>query len=138
MPKEMRPPRYLPKDCEAGTKLVTKGEYIGQTEGRFGPQFSFMELESGDHVILGGGALRWRVEQGHMVEGEVFDIIFDGKQKMLKGDFAGKDVNAFKFLKYEDSELPKEFLEKRAAGGSTPQPAAQPKSAVAEALDDLA
>lgn len=152
MPKEMKPPRYLPQDAKPGTKIVSRGEYVGQTEGRYGPQFNFVELETGDHVVLGGRGMLWRVEQGHMAPGDVFDITFEGKDKMTKGDYKGKDVIKWKYEKYEDSELPADFLAKRgklaagaavgAAGspspvGATqgiPQPVRTPES---EALDDL-
>ncbi len=144
MPREMPLPKYLDKDAKPNTTIVTKGEYVGQTEGRFGPQHNFMQLDDNQHVVLSGGSLNWRVEQGHMVVGEVFDIIYLGKEMMTKGDFKGKESKSYKFLKYEDAELPEAFLKKRGAaavsvagaGGSQPTaPAA--KTAEAEALDDL-
>ncbi len=141
MPKEMPLPRYLDKDAAPGTKVVTKGEYLGATEGRYGPQHNFMELDTNQHVVLSGGSLNWRVEQGHMVEGEVFDITYEGREVMTKGDFKGKESKNYKFAKYEDDELPEAFLKKRNAGaasaGAASPSAPAPKSAENEALDDL-
>jgi hypothetical protein len=137
MPKEMPLPRYLDKDAKPNTKVVTKGEYIGESEGRFGRQHNFMELDTNEHVVLSGGSLNWRVDNDHMAVGEVFDVIYTGKEMMTKGDYKGKESKGYKYLKYEDSELPAEFLAKR--GKPSPAPVAEPgaKSAESEALDDL-
>jgi hypothetical protein len=136
-------PRYLAKDAEPG-RVVTQGEYIGETQGRFGPQHNFVEIGTGQHVVLSGGSLNWRVEQGHIVEGGVYDVDYLGKKTMEKGDFAGKETKDYKFSTYEDSELPEAFLKKRsgaatpakAAAGSAPSAPAV-KSPETEALDDL-
>lgn len=139
MPRQLTVPKYWKySDLDPGTKLVSKGEFIGVTEGRYGNQYNFIEIDGGQHVVLNkAGQFEWRIDQGHMVEGQVFDVVFQGTEKLTRGQYAGKDVNKFDILCYEDPELPEKY---RRGSGSvvakaqpTPEQAAQ-----AEALDDLA
>lgn len=146
MPKELGLPKYWKyTECEAGTKLVSMGEFVGTTEGKFGDQYNFMELETNQHVVLNkAGAIAWRIEQGHLQEGDVLDIIFDGKTEITTGDFEGKEANNFKFLKYDDDELPQAFVDKRTKKRVSVQPVEDivqdsPKlvNGSSESLDDL-
>lgn len=139
MPREMGLPVYYKyDDLEPQTQLVVKGEYIGTTQGKFGDQFNFLEVETHRHVVLSGRSLAWRVEQGHMNEGEVFDIYFEGKVKLTKGQMAGKDVVNFKLLKYSRDELPGFKATKAPADAdAVARPAAKVSAKAPEALDDL-
>lgn len=148
MPTKMGLPKYFKyTDCKAGDVLIEKAEFTGTTEGKYGAQFNFIEVDTGQHVVLNkSGQFEWRLEQGHMNVGEVFRITFQGKEKIEKGTYAGKEANKFDIEKYEDSELPKAFLEKRGklggvpsatAPAGSPPPAQAPKSPETEALDDL-
>lgn len=138
MPQKLTEPKYFKySELDPNTPLVTKGEFVGITQGKFGDQYNFIEVDTGQHVVLNkAGAFEWRVEQGHMKEGEVFDIIFLGKETLGRGPYAGKDVNKFDIAKYGEHELPEKFAKKSAptvAGGSvSPKAVGQ-----AEALDDL-
>jgi len=93
MPQELGLPRYLSKDAEAGEVIVTGGEYCGYTiSPKFkNKQHSFYEI-GGDHVILSGGQLNWREEQGDLEKGKVYDVTFDGKRELEKGKFAGTEA----------------------------------------------
>lgn len=142
MPQELGLPRYHKySDTAPGTKLVDMGEYVGTTQGKFGDQYNFIELKTGQQVVLNkSGGLAWRIEQGHIFEGGVFDVTFDGKEKLTKGKFEGKDANRFKIAKYDNSELEAAGV-KRPEGGRaaakapTPTPISTPVPV--EALDDL-
>lgn len=153
MPTKMGLPKYFKySDCKPGDVLVEKAEFTGTTEGTYGAQFNFIEVDTGQHIVLNkAGQFEWRLDQGHMVPGEVFRITYLGKEKIERGTFAGKDANKFEIEKYEDHELPEAWLKKRraavgaaigaAVGAGSPSPApvaaAAVKTAEAEALDDL-
>lgn len=133
MPIEMGLPKYFNfAETKVGTQLVHKGEYIGETTSKYGANHNFMELDTNQLVTISGGQINWQVKEGRMKEGEVFDIYYEGKEKMTKGDYAGKDANQFKFCKYKDHELP----ENKRGGKSVPT--AVPQGNPVEALDDLA
>jgi len=141
MPIELGVPKYFKySELEGGEQLVAKGEFVGVTEGKFGNQYNFREIESGAHVVLNkAGAFEWRIENGHMVEGEVFDIYFEGKELIESGDYAGKEANQFKILKYRDSELPTEFQKSAGPpeGKVNDTPVASASTPENEAMDDL-
>lgn len=107
MPKELGVPKYIKyTEAEVDQQLVKMGKFMGTTEGKYGAQYNFLELESNDHVVLNKcGTLEWRVREGYMQEGEVFDIYFEGKEVIEKGTFAGKEANKLKIEKYEPKEL---------------------------------
>ena len=138
MPIEMTPPKYYNlKETAAGTVLLALGQYVGPSDGRFGLQHNFIQHADHQHVVLNGGAIDWRVEQGHIREGEYFDITFEGKGVMEKGNFKGKEVNNYKIEKYSDEELKdKGITLKVKPTVAPPEVAAQPVS-TSEALDDL-
>lgn len=136
MPREMGIPKYFKyNDCKDGDVLVQKGEFLGVTQGKFGNQYNFLQLDDNQHVVLNkAGSIEWRINQNHIREGDVMDITFGGKEKMESGSFAGKDANTFTFAKYEDEELPEAFVSKRNAK-TAKAPVSTPKSN--EALDSL-
>jgi len=142
MPTVLGIPTYpLSKDNDPqkGDKLVTMGEYVGESASPMGKNHNFIEVESGNHVILSGGALNWRAENGSLLEGEVFDIIYEGKQELTKGKWAGKNAHTFEVAKYGPEELPPNF-KPRAAAKQLDVVAAVAVGATAqssEALDDL-
>lgn len=147
MPREIGLPKYFDfKTTPAGTKLVTMGEYIGATEGRFGLNHSFLELQGGQQVVLSGKSLDWRVTNEDLVEGKVYDITFGGREVLKKGKFEGKEVNNFNLAVYCDEELVAANIQRsgaaapKPAGVSVPMPEATPIEAPASdpnSLDDL-
>lgn len=141
MPQELGLPKYFDLNAtEPGTQLVFMGKYIGESQGKFGPQHRFCQLEDNQEVVISGGQLNWRVEQGHIALGDVLDIYYEGKEILESGPYKGKETNNYKFAKYSRAELKKagyedifdEGLEVPAAvvNGSSGAPQAQP-------LDDL-
>lgn len=107
MPKEIGLPKYFKySELKGGEKLVKMGEFIGSSEGRFGAQHNFVQLEDGQHVVLNkAGGLDWRIEQGHVVEGGVYDVTYAGKDVLTKGKFEGKEAHKFSIAQYDDEEL---------------------------------
>ena len=138
MPRELGVPKYWKySELEVGTKLVDKGEYVGTTQGKFGDQYNFIQIEDHQHVVLNkAGAIAWRIEQGHISEGDVVDITFEGKSEITSGDFVGKEANNFGFAVYDDKELPEEF-KKRKGAKAADVPASPAPTAVSEAMDEL-
>ena len=141
MPTDLGLPKYFKySECKPGDKLVDMGEFIGSTEGKFGAQHNFIELKTGQQVVLNkAGSLDWRIEKGQIKEGGVYDIHFAGKKKLEKGTFAGKDANDFKFAVYSPDELAAANIQRTGATTHKTQAAAptpQPK-AMSESLDDL-
>lgn len=142
MPQELGLPVFpLSKnsDTKPGDKVVTMGEYIGETESKMGVNYNFLEPKTGRHVVLSGGAIRWRIEQGHIVEGGFYDITWNGKSPVGKGQWAGKEAHDFKFAVYRDDEVPAEYRSSRPVNGASaadedPTPSEEP---VSEAMDDL-
>ena len=114
MPRELGLPRYLDENTAPGSKVVESGEYVGYTVS---PKFKnrqhrFMQLEDGQEVILSGGQLDWRFDQGHLVEGNVYNVFFEGKKEIEKGKWAGTDAKQYKlelYTKAEVEELLKSF-----------------------------
>jgi len=106
MPEELGLPRYLEKDTPEGTKVVTAGEYSGYTvDAKYNSkQHNFFEI-GGDHVILNGGALNWREEQGQLVRGQVYDITYEGKSAIEKGKWAGNEAKQYKIAVYSKKEV---------------------------------
>lgn len=147
MPTELGLPRYHKySETEPGTRLVHMGEFIGSTEGKFGAQHNFIELATGQQVVLNkSGGLDWNIEKGRIKEGGVYDIYFEGKEKLTKGTFAGKDANRFKIAVYSPEELSAAGL-KRSGASAGAKPTSAPAAAVAsvpqptvlsDSLDDL-
>lgn len=142
MPIERGLPKYPLQDAAKGDTIVTMGEYLGETQGKMGPNHNFMQLEDGQHVILSGGALNWRAENGQLVEGTVWDIEYLGKVKLKKGDWKGKEAHDFKFLEYEPHEIPEQYRSRlkrpEVAATKAEAPAAVAESpAPVEAMDEL-
>lgn len=106
MPQELGLPRYLTDDIEAGTKIVTAGEYGGFTVSPKynNKQHSFHEI-GGDHVILSGGQLDWRLDQGDLREGNVYDVTFDGRTKLEKGKWSGSEAKQYSLALYSAKEV---------------------------------
>ncbi|TXH10667.1 MAG: hypothetical protein E6R04_04860 [Spirochaetes bacterium] len=132
MPRDLGLPKYLDaKNTPAGTRLVHMGEYTGTVQGKFGDQHSFVQLADGQQWILSGGALNWRAKNGDLVEGKVYDVVFQGKGKMDKGKFAGKDVNNYALAVYSDEEL---VASGHKRAGATAEVAAKPTGAAPTAM----
>ena len=135
---DLKPDRWFDyKTVEKGTIMVTKGEYVGTTEGQFGARYRFRELDSQETVVLDGGALKYKVEQGDIHRGGVYRITWEGREKMTKGKFAGKETNAYLVQKFKPAAL--EGYDLEATREATPDldtvaKEANPKSSD---LDDL-
>lgn len=82
-------------DCKPGQVLVT-GKYIGRSHNKFGKEnFDFEPLDGGQTVCLNhAGQLEKRMEENVEV-GDIVRITFEGKAKIEKGDWAGKEANQF-------------------------------------------
>lgn len=143
MPQELGLPKYFKySECKPGQKLVTMGEFIGTTQGKFGDLYNFLELATGTQVVLNKtGQIAWRIEQGHIAEGGVYDVTFEGKEKLTQGKFAGKEANKFKFAKYDDGEIAEAGYRRSGAVAKAPTPTPTPQEISApvpvEAMDDL-
>lgn len=136
MPEELGLPKYWKlSETEPGTMLVEKGEYLGEIMGKFGAQHRFRQVDDGQEVVVGGGSLNWRVEQGHINKGEVFNIIFEGKEKLEKGPYKGKESNNFKIEKFSGKELEEIGFEPTATVAAATEPATA--SSEGQPLDDL-
>ena len=151
MPRKLGVPTFpLGKNgwAEEGRKIVHMGEYVGESEGKMGVNFNFMELEKNpdspnddpSHVVLSGGALRWRAEQGHLIKGHVYDITYKGKTEVQKGQWAGKEAHDFELAAYEPHELPESFRMSKgfeAQAQASAAAAAGPTATASESMDDL-
>jgi hypothetical protein len=95
-------------DCKKGDILVASGTYKGSREGKFGVVHDFME-DTGIQVTLNkAGQLDYLVEH-HLTPGKKCRITFEGKEKLTRGDFKGKDANKFSLaLDNETHEAPAE------------------------------
>lgn len=142
MPKKLGIPVYYDfKKLEKGVRLVTHGEYVGETKSTMGTNYNFIEIDGEQrHVVLSGGSLKWRIQQGHFKEGNVVDIDFGGVSAIGKGKWAGKPVNNFEVAIYSPEEV--EALLQNGAQKIVAMPKVEPlveqkQTDVKEALDDL-
>ena len=108
MPRELGLPKYFDLNkTEVGTVLVLKGKYMGHTPSpKYGnPQRKFVQFGDDREVVLNGGQLNWREENGYLEVGGVYDVVYKGTEALKKGKFAGKDSHQFGIAVYEDDEL---------------------------------
>lgn len=149
MPQELGLPVYLGKDTEAGTKVVEAGEYCGHTmSAKYNNrQHNFFEVGGeGRHVILNGGQLDWREDQGTLEVGKLYDVVFDGMKEIEKGQWSGSNAKQYKLAVYSASET-KDLLKKSGSelkGGSVKadspveeEPVEEKAADASESLDDL-
>jgi hypothetical protein len=135
MPQELGLPKYFDlKVTKPGTQLVFMGEYLGEVMGKFGAQHRFRQLKDNQEVVISGGQIDWRVENGHIRIGDVIDVTFEGKEKLAKGTYAGKETNNYKFAKYSRQELANFGYDLPEAMAPLPSGIEKP---VAEPLGDL-
>jgi len=98
---------YKLDECEAGQVLVT-GRFIGEEQGRFGPQFAFKELESQEKVVLSGGHLAFLLGKEGLLglsKGDnmpICRVTYAGSQILVKGPFKGKPAHTFELEIAED------------------------------------
>lgn len=146
MPQELGLPKYLDKDTAPGTKIVVAGEYLGWSfsqKYRNNKQHRFAQLSDGQEVILGGGQLTWNVDQGRIVEGGVYDITYEGKKEIEKGQWAGSESHDYKIEVYSKAEvetLLKEYgveLRGKSAAVSEPTLAPMESASASESLEGL-
>lgn len=90
----IKPPKYFKyTECNEGDVLIEDGTYEGQQEGKYGIQHKFMQ--DGEPIILNSAGHLNRLLEDNVVEGDRCHIVFGGKRKLEKGDFAGKEYNHF-------------------------------------------
>ena len=100
---------YKLAECEEGQVLVT-GKFIGEEQGRFGPQFAFKDLESGEKVVLSGGHLAFLLGKEGLLglsKGDnmpICRVTYAGSQVLDKGPFKGKPAHTFELEIAEDDE----------------------------------
>ena len=131
MPYELKQPKYFKPDAaKPGDTVFIAGEYIKEVQGQLGPQFKFRTVEGKIDHVISGGVIKYKVGQGDIHKGGVYDIIYEGKEKIKKGKFKGKDVVNYKVLAYSPEEMEGMSLEYRA-------PSAPVTSEEDNSLDDL-
>jgi len=139
MPQKLGLPNYLDKETAANTLLFKAGEYAGfQISPRYNnKQHNFFLLESGEHWILNGGQLDWREEQGTLVEGQVYDVTFEGMKKIEKGQWKGTDSKNYELAVYSADEV-EALIKKTGAklrGKVSSSPKVKPEADDPEAAD---
>lgn len=82
---------YKLEECEKG-QLLVEGIFVGEEQGKFGPQFLFRS--SSELVVLGGGHLKYLVHE-HLNPGMLCRVIYDGQIKLTSGAFKGKMSHQF-------------------------------------------
>jgi len=87
-------------ECKDGQTLVDKGVYLGQKQGKFGRQNNFL-VGGAKTVLNSAGHLNYKLDEFVKV-GDTVTIIYDGKEKLEKGTFAGKECHQFKVMLHDE------------------------------------
>lgn len=82
---------YKLNECEEGDVLV-EGIYVGEIEGKFGPQSLFREKNQ--KVVIGGRHLMYLLEN-EASEGDIVRVTYAGQETLTSGKFKGKPVHKF-------------------------------------------
>lgn len=82
-------------ECKKG-ELLVEGKFLGRTPNKFGKEnFDFKPEEGGPTVCLNhAGQLAYLIEN-NVREGDLVQVIYDGKGILEKGAFKGKEVHNF-------------------------------------------
>lgn len=88
-------------ECEKGDVLIEQGRFLGSYEGNYGVCWEF---ESNDEITVlnSAGQLNYVLEN-HAKEGDILDVIYEGKTEVPKGPMKGKMAHQFKVEKYKTS-----------------------------------
>ena len=94
---------YKYTECTPNQKLVDDGDYVGETQGKFGVQHEFRQ-KNGEIVVLNSaGHLNWLLNE-HLIEGQRCNVFYAEKKMLTKGPFKGKEAHTFE-LEIDD-EIP--------------------------------
>lgn len=99
------PKKYFKyEECKKGQVLVY-GKYIGRSPNKFGKEnFDFKPVEGGATVCLNhSGHLAYLIETYCNV-GDVVQVVYNGKQKLDKGPYKGKESHQFELSVEGDGE----------------------------------
>lgn len=88
-------------ECEKGDVLIEGGRFLGSYEGNYGVCWEFENNEQ-ITVLNSAGQLNYVLEN-HASEGDVLDVIYEGKVEVPKGPMKGKMAHQFKVEKYKAS-----------------------------------
>ena len=93
--------------CEKGQVLIL-GKYMGEVPNKYNaskPNFKF-DTDNGKFILPSSGQLNYIMNDIEV--GAILKITYMGKDKILKGTYAGKEVNSFEVLKLKDGEVSKQ------------------------------
>lgn len=81
-------------ECEEG-QLLVEGKFVGRSPNKFGKENFDIKPEEGPTVSLNhAGHLAYLIEN-HVNEGDLIQVIYDGREKLEKGAYKGKEVHKF-------------------------------------------
>ena len=94
--------RYLKyAECDPGDVLI-EGEFLRDFQGKFGIQYEFEEVGTGEIVVLNSsGQLNYKME--FIKPGQKVKIIYEGMERLTKGAMKGKDAHQFTVLRDDES-----------------------------------
>jgi len=87
-------------DCKKGQVVIDGAKYIRSFEGKYGVQYEFITNEGEIIVINKAGQLDYKMD--FIRPGAKVHITFEGKIRLEKGTYAGKDSNQFTVLSDDD------------------------------------
>lgn len=105
-------------ECNENDVLVKEGRFLGSYEGTYGICWEF-DVNGEITVLNSAGQLNYILEN-YASEGDVLDVIYEGKKEVPKGAMKGKMAHQFKVERH---------------GGSAAAQQAKPNSEIS--LDDL-
>jgi len=77
-----------------GDIIVNYGEFAGITSNQYGNLYNFIEVEGGEKLTLPKcGKLEHMYKEGTLKEGFRYQVKFNGRDKIQKGKWAGKEFN---------------------------------------------
>jgi|DEB0MinimDraft_10_1074344.scaffolds.fasta_scaffold06050_2 hypothetical protein len=81
-------------ECEKG-QLLVEGKYVGRSPNKFGKENFDFKPDNGPMVSLNhAGHLNYLIET-YVREGDLVQVVYDGKSKLDKGTWKGKEVHQF-------------------------------------------
>lgn len=126
------------KECVEG-QVLAEGTYMGQIDGKFGPQHLVRKSEGGEVVLNSSGHLNYLLES-HVQKGDYIQVKYAGTAILEKGRFEGKESHQFVVLKDDSKESSVREAEvvnmRPAENASANQEAAEKAKSAAQALLD--
>lgn len=116
------PKKYFKySECSEGDLLV-EGKYIGRSPNKFGNEnFDFKPEDGGPTVCLNHAGHLAYLMDNYVSEGDLVQVVYDGKSKLEKGPMKGKEAHSF-IINVADSN---EQLE--GVSGTSPEDHMEPK-----------